>query len=62
MQLTEIESNVLEVALDHMHEHLNNLTGGFETFEEEKHNNDRQIAVETIMEKMRSKVKTYYIK
>jgi|TARA_B110000971_G_scaffold196793_1_gene212189 hypothetical protein len=62
MQLTEIEMNVLAVAIDHMHEHLDNLIGELDTFEQERNNLKRIEAVKSLSLKLQSKVKTYYIK
>jgi len=62
MQLTEIEMNVLAVAIDHMYEHLDNLAGRLGTFEQEKDNLKRIEAVKTLSVKLQGKVKTYYIK
>ena len=62
MQLTEIEMNVLAVAIDHMYEHLDNLTGELDTFEQERDNLKRIEAVKSLSLKLQSKVKTYYIK
>ena len=42
------EHNVLMVALDHMYEHLNDLAGDLETFEEENTNLKRINAVNSI--------------
>ena len=46
--LTTTEHNVLAVALDHMHEHLNDLVGDLETFEEENTNLKRIDAVNSL--------------
>ena len=62
MQLTEIEMNVLAVAIDHMYEHLDNLIGELDTFEGERNNLKRIEAVKALSLKLQSKVKTYYIK
>ena len=62
MQLTEIEMNVLAVAIDHMYEHLDNLIGELDTFEQERNNLKRIEAVKALSLKLQSKVKTYYIK
>tara|TARA_R110002049_G_scaffold308474_1_gene512618 strand:+ start:113 stop:301 length:189 start_codon:yes stop_codon:yes gene_type:complete len=62
MQLTEMEMNVLAVAIDHMYEHLDNLIGELETFEGERNNLKRIEAVKALSLKLQSKVKTYYIK
>jgi|TARA_B110000967_G_scaffold167376_1_gene175865 hypothetical protein len=62
MQLTEMEMNVLAVAIDHMHEHLDALTGTFEIFDQERDNIKRIEAVKSLSVKVQNKVKTYYIK
>lgn len=62
MQLTEMEMNVLAVAIDHMHEHLDALTGELDTFEQERDNIKRIEAVKSLSVKVQNKVKTYYIK
>tara|TARA_B110000093_G_scaffold162503_1_gene184596 strand:+ start:305 stop:493 length:189 start_codon:yes stop_codon:yes gene_type:complete len=62
MQLTEMEMNVLAVAIDHMYEHLDNLIGELDTFEGERNNLKRIEAVKALSLKLQSKVKTYYIK
>ena len=62
MQLTEIEMNVLAVAIDHMYEHLDNLIGELDTFEQERNNLKRIEAVKSLSLKLQNKVKTYYIK
>tara|TARA_B110000211_G_C13941690_1_gene491992 strand:+ start:781 stop:969 length:189 start_codon:yes stop_codon:yes gene_type:complete len=62
MQLTEIEMNVLAVAIDHMYEHLDNLIGELDTFDQERDNLKRIEAVKSLSLKLQSKVKTYYIK
>ena len=62
MQLTEIEMNVLAVAIDHMYEHLDNLIGELDTFEQERNNLKRIEAVKSLSVKLQNKVKTYYIK
>ena len=54
--------NVLAVAIDHMYEHLDNLTGELDTFEQERDNLKRIEAVKSLSLKLQSKVKTYYIK
>ena len=46
--ITNIEHNVLMVALDHMHEHLDDLVGDLETFEEENTNLKRIVAVNSL--------------
>ena len=48
--LTTTEHNVLMVALDHMYEHLDNLVGDLETFEEENTNLKRKDAVKSLKE------------
>ena len=48
--LTSTEHNVLMVALDHMYEHLDDLVGDLETFEEENINLKRKVAVESLKE------------
>tara|TARA_B110000046_G_scaffold25531_1_gene25173 strand:+ start:2500 stop:2688 length:189 start_codon:yes stop_codon:yes gene_type:complete len=62
MQLTEMEMNVLAVAIDHMYEHLDNLIGELDTFEGERNNLKRIEAVKSLSVKLQNKVKTYYIK
>jgi hypothetical protein len=42
--------NVLAVALDHMYEHLNDLVGDFDTFEEENINLKRIVDVQSLKE------------
>ena len=54
--------NVLAVAIDHMYEHLDNLIGELDTFEQERNNLKRIEAVKSLSLKLQSKVKTYYIK
>ncbi|MEJ6546133.1 MAG: hypothetical protein QNL89_07145 [Flavobacteriaceae bacterium] len=54
--------NVLAVAIDHMHEHLDALTGTFEIFDQERDNIKRIEAVKSLSVKVQNKVKTYYIK
>jgi hypothetical protein len=44
------EYNVLAVALDHMYEHLNDLAGDFNTFEEENINLKRIVDVQSLKE------------
>ncbi len=46
--LTNTEHNVLMVALDHMYEHLDNLVGELETFEEENTNLKRIDSVNSL--------------
>ena len=46
--LTNTEHNVLMVALDHMYEHLDDLVGDLETFEEENTNLKRIDAVNSL--------------
>ena len=46
--LTNREHNVLMVALDHMYEHLDNLVGELDTFEEENANLKRIDAVNSL--------------
>jgi hypothetical protein len=46
--LTRREHNVLMVALDHMYEHLDDLVGDLETFEEENTNLKRIDAVNSL--------------
>jgi hypothetical protein len=46
--ITSTEHNVLMVALDHMYEHLDNLVGDLETFEEESTNLKRIDAVNSL--------------
>ena len=46
--ITNIEHNVLMVALDHMYEHLDDLVGDLETFEEESTNLKRIDAVNSL--------------
>ena len=46
--MTNTEHNVLMVALDHMYEHLDNLVGELETFEEENTNLKRIDAVNSL--------------
>ena len=48
--LTNTEHNVLMVALDHMYEHLDDLVGDLETFEEENTNLKRIDAVKSLKE------------
>ena len=48
--LTNTEHNVLMVALDHMYEHLDDLVGDLETFEEENTNLKRKDAVKSLKE------------
>ena len=50
LTLNNIEHNVLMVALDHMYEHLDDLVGDLETFEEENINLKRIVAVESLKE------------
>ena len=50
LTFTNIEHNVLMVALDHMYEHLDDLVGDLETFEEENINLKRIVAVESLKE------------
>jgi len=46
--ITSTEHNVLMVALDHMYEHLDDLVGDLETFEEENTNLKRIDAVNSL--------------
>jgi len=46
--LTNREHNVLMVALDHMYEHLDDLVGELDTFEEENANLKRIDAVNSL--------------
>ena len=48
--LTTTEYNVLAVALDHMYEHLNDLVGDLDTFEEENINLKRIVDVQSLKE------------
>lgn len=48
--LTNTEHNVLMVALDHMHEHLDDLVGELNTFEEENINLKRIVDVQSLKE------------
>ena len=48
--LTTTEHNVLAVALDHMYEHLNDLVGDLDTFEEENINLKRIVDVQSLKE------------
>ena len=48
LTLTNTEYNVLAVALDHMYEHLDDLVGDRETFEEESTNIKRIDAVNSL--------------
>ena len=50
LTFTNIEHNVLMVALDHMYEHLDDLVGDLETFEEENINLKRKDAVLSLKE------------
>jgi hypothetical protein len=50
LTLTNTEYNVLAVALDHMYEHLNDLVGDFDTFEEENINLKRIVDVQSLKE------------
>ena len=50
LTLTNTEYNVLAVALDHMYEHLNDLVGDFDTFEEENINLKRIADVQSLKE------------
>ena len=51
--ITNIEHNVLMVALDHMYEHLDDLVGDLETFEEENTNLKRIDAVNSLKQLFR---------
>jgi len=51
--ITNIQHNVLMVALDHMHEHLDDLVGDLETFEEENTNLKRIAAVNSLQKLFR---------
>jgi hypothetical protein len=62
MTLSETEMNVLAVAMDHINEHLDDLVGTFETFEQEKQNLERIEAAKSLSSKLKNRVKTYYIK
>ena len=48
LTLTNTEYNVLAVALDHMYEHLNDLVGDLDTFEEENINLKRIVDVQSL--------------
>ena len=48
--LTNREHNVLMVALDHMYEHLDDLVGELDTFEEENINLKRIVDVQSLKE------------
>ena len=48
--LTSTEHNVLMVALDHMYEHLDDLVGELDTFEEENINLKRIVDVQSLKE------------
>jgi mannose-1-phosphate guanylyltransferase len=50
LTLTNTEHNVLMVALDHMYEHLNDLVGDLDTFEEENINLKRIVDVQSLKE------------
>lgn len=48
LTLTNTEYNVLAVALDHMYEHLDDLIGNLDTFEEENTNLKRLGDVQSL--------------
>ena len=48
LTLTNTEYNVLAVALDHMYEHLDDLIGNLDTFEEESTNLKRLGDVQSL--------------
>ena len=48
LTLTNTEYNVLAVALDHMYEHLDDLVGNLDTFEEESTNLKRLGDVQSL--------------
>ena len=48
LTLTSTEYNVLAVALDHMYEHLDDLIGNLDTFEEENTNLKRLGDVQSL--------------
>jgi len=50
LTFTNTEYNVLAVALDHMYEHLNDLVGDLDTFEEENINLKRIVDVQSLKE------------
>ena len=50
LTLTNTEYNVLAVALDHMYEHLDDLIGNLDTFEEENTNLKRLGDVQSLKE------------
>jgi len=50
LTLTNTEYNVLAVALDHMYEHLDDLVGDLDTFEEENINLKRIVDVQSLKE------------
>ena len=51
--LTNREHNVLMVALDHMYEHLDDLVGELDTFEEENANLKRIDAVNSLQKQFK---------
>jgi DhnA family fructose-bisphosphate aldolase class Ia len=51
--LTNREHNVLMVALDHMYEHLDDLVGELDTFEEENANLKRIYAVNSLQKQFK---------
>ena len=50
LTFTNTEYNVLAVALDHMYEHLDDLVGELDTFEEENINLKRIVDVQSLKE------------
>jgi hypothetical protein len=55
VKLSNIEHNVLMVALDHMYEHLDDLVGELDTFEEENANLKRINAVILLKKQLTNK-------
>ena len=53
VKLTNREHNVLMVALDHMYEHLDDLVGELDTFEEENANLKRIDAVNSLQKQFK---------
>ena len=53
LTLTNTEYNVLAVALDHMYEHLDDLVGELDTFEEENANLKRIDAVNSLQKQFK---------